>query len=162
MSYFAAAFARSGGDWLGSEIDLDDVETVEEVAGAASQVESDGGLVIVLVEEEDWFGVIRVEPDDEPRVYVSDAAETVRSVIGTALLSELAEEYAQVGEEDEDEAAPPVLPAEPLGEPGVLDDLGVSADELNRLAAAIGTSPADAVTAIAERLGCVDALEAVR
>ena len=151
MSYFAAAFTRTGGGWQGEEIDLDDVRQIEDVAEVASQVESDDGVVVVLVEDEDWFGVVRVDPDDDPKAFVSDAAEAVRSPVGAALLSELAANES-----------PDDLPSEPLGDKGVLDDLGVPSDELHQLAVGIGTSPSEAVAVLAERLGCVDALEAVR
>ncbi len=157
MSYFAAAFARAEGEWLASEIDLNDVEDIEGIADVALQVESDDGLVVVLLEEEDWFGVVRVETDEDPRVYVSDAAEAARSVVGEAALSELAGEY-QV-ETDGDASA---LPAEPLGDVGLLDDLGVRAGELARLAGGTGTTPSNVVATLAERLGFVEALETVR
>ncbi|NYH93068.1 tRNA adenosine deaminase-associated protein [Actinopolymorpha rutila] len=177
VSYFAAAFARSGGEWVASETDLDDVETVEDVVDAVHQVESDDEIVLVFVEEENWFGVVRVEGDEEPRVYVSDGAETFRSPVGEALVSELAEEHrlaavvaGDVGGEvpvpatdlDEDEDEPVELPSEPIGEAGLLDDLGIRAEDLNRLAEAIGTPPAAAVAFLAERLGFAEALEAVR
>ncbi|MET9023529.1 tRNA adenosine deaminase-associated protein [Actinopolymorpha sp. NPDC004070] len=178
MSYFAAAFARSGDEWVASETDLDDVETVEDVVDAVQDVESDDENVLVLVEEENWFAVVRVEGDEEPRVYVSDGAETLRSPVGEALVSELVEEHrlaavvaGDAGADlpvvpatdlDEDEDEPVELPAEPIGEAGLLDDLGIRAEDLNRLAAAIGTPPSAAVTFLAERLGFAEALEAVR
>ena len=115
---------REAGGWR-SEIDLNDVEDIEDVADAAAQVESDDGLVVVLLEEEDWFGVVRVETDEDPRVYVSDAAEAGRTIMGEAALSELAGEYA-VGD---DRGPTSALPAEPLGDVGLLDDLGVSAGD---------------------------------
>ncbi|MEQ4204151.1 hypothetical protein ABN028_31445 [Actinopolymorpha sp. B17G11] len=161
MSYFAAAFARRGGDWLATEIDLDDAEGVDGVAEAAAEVDADDGIVVVLVEEEEWFGVVRVEPDEDPRVFVSDGAEAGRTPVGGTLVSEIAADYL-----DDDEV--PVsgrgvaLPAEPLGEAGLLDDLGASAETLNRLAGATSTTPADAVAEIAERIGFVDVLETVR
>lgn len=160
MSYFAAAFARRGGDWLATEIDLDDAEDVDGVAEVAAEVDADDGIVVVLVEEEEWFGVVRVEPDEDPRVFVSDGAEAGRTPVGETVVSEIAADYA-------DDEAPVsgrgvALPAEPLGEAGLLDDLGVSAETLNRLAGASGTTPADAVAEIAERIGFVDVLETVR
>ena len=159
MSYFAAAFTRVAGGWQGSEIDLNDVESIEDVADAAAHVESDDGLVVVLLEEEDWFGVVRVETDEEPRLYVSDGAEAWRTTIGESVLSELASDYA-VG--DDPETDEPTLPSGPLGEAGLLDDLGVSTGYLNRLAANSGSTPSDAMAALAEHLGFVDALESVR
>jgi putative tRNA adenosine deaminase-associated protein len=164
VSYFAAAFARSEGEWVASEIDLDDVESVEGVVDAVQQVETDDGIVLVFVEEENWFGVIRVEGDDDPRVYVSEAAEAMQSLVGEAVLSQLVEDYrlSEGSDEEDEEDEPVVLPAEPIGEFGVLDDLGIQPGDLNRLAEAIGTSPAAAVSFLADRLGFAEALEAVR
>jgi putative tRNA adenosine deaminase-associated protein len=156
VSYFAAAFARADSEWLASEIDLDDAEDIEGIAEMAAQVESDDGLVVVLLEDEEWFGVVRVESDEDPRVYVSDAAEAGRSVVGQAVLSELASEYG--ADSDPDFGG---LPAEPLGETGLLDDLGVRGGELARLAGSTST-PSDVVATLAERLGFVEALETVR
>ncbi|HEY8456311.1 MAG TPA: tRNA adenosine deaminase-associated protein [Actinopolymorphaceae bacterium] len=160
MSYFAAAFTRSGGDWWGTELDLDDAESIEAIADVASEVDSDDGNVVILVEEEDWFGVVRVEDDDDPRVFVSDGAEAMRTTVGEAMLSEVVIEY--LSEEAMDNGHGSGLPSEPVGEAGLLDDLGVSGRELRRLAADADTSPADAVATLAERLGFVDQLEAVR
>ncbi|MGH3488103.1 MAG: hypothetical protein ACRDP8_09360 [Actinopolymorphaceae bacterium] len=160
MSYFAAAFARRGGDWLATEIDLDDVDGVEGVSEVAAEVDADDGIVVVLVEEEEWFGVVRVEPGEDPRVFVSDGAEAVRTPVGQTLASEIAVDYA-----DDDTAASGrgvTLPASPAGESGLLDDLGVSAETLKRLAGASSTTPADAVAELAERIGFVDVLETVR
>jgi putative tRNA adenosine deaminase-associated protein len=156
VSYFAVAFARADGEWLASEIDLDDAEDIEGIADVAGQVESDDGLVVVLLEDEEWFGVVRVETDEDPRVYVSDAGEAGRSVVGEAVLSELAAEYGV--ESDPDSGG---LPAEPLGDAGLLDDLGVRGGELSRLAGSTST-PSDVVAALAERMGFVEALETVR
>jgi putative tRNA adenosine deaminase-associated protein len=160
VSYFAAAFARRGGDWLATEIDLDDAEDVEGVAEVAAEVDADDGIVVVLVEEEEWFGVVRVEPDEDPRVFVSEGAEAGRTPVGETLVSEIAADYL-----DDDAPASGrgvVLPPEPLGEAGLLDDLGASAETLNRLASSTSTTPADAVAELAERIGFVDVLETVR
>lgn len=152
MSNFAAAFARDDADnWFGEEVDVDDVETVEDLADVVRE-ESDDGLVVALLEHEDWFGVVRVPPDGNAQVYVSDAAEAVRSPVGEILVTDFGD--ARPGE---DTIAPPA----PLGVAGLLHDFGLKAGDLEQLTGS-GVKPADAVTEIAERIGAVDALEELR
>ncbi len=160
MAYFAAAFARSGGDWTGTELDLDEVETLDDLADLGRELLTDDGLVLILLEEEDdWFGVVRVEGGDDPRVYVSDAAETMRSPVGSVLASAVAE---QLRDGDEDDGPVSVLPAGPYGDADLVSDLGLTGDGLNELALATGLSPSEAVASMAERLGFEPALESVR
>lgn len=160
MAYFAAAFARSGGDWTGTELDLDEVETLDDLADLGRELLPDDGVVLVLLEEEDdWFGVVRVEGDDDPRVYVSDAAETMRSPVGSVLAKAVAE---QLSDGDDDEGPVAGLPAGPYGDADLVSDLGLTGDDLNELALATGLSPSEAVASLAERLGFEPALESVR
>ncbi len=52
--------------------------------------------------------------------------------------------------------------AEPVGEAGLLTDLGTSADDLLALCAEEGRLPADVLTEVCERAGCLDVLEGLR
>jgi putative tRNA adenosine deaminase-associated protein len=160
VAYFAAAFARSSGDWTGTELDLEDVESLDDLADLGREVDSDDGTVLLLLEEEDdWFGVVRVEGDDDPRVYVSDASETMRSHVGSVLAAAVAEGLGDGEDEDEPDAD---LPAGPYGDADLLTDLGVTGDDLNDLAITTGLSPSEAVATLAERLGFEPVLESVR
>lgn len=159
MSYFAAAFARDDGDWIGAELDLDAVETIEDLADAAQEeIAADSEFVIVLVEDEDWFAVVRVANDASAEMYVSDAAEAFRSPLGEILVLDIGGFEA---EDDDGEDGEVVVPAAPMGEPGLLTDLGLKSSDLVALATG-GSTSADAITEIAERIGAVDALEDVR
>jgi putative tRNA adenosine deaminase-associated protein len=133
--------------------------------------------VLVLIEQEDaWFGVVRIDGEDDPRIYVSDAAAAARSSYGEILLTDellgrepeddepdldaLDLDGTEDGEdEDGDDAesvgSAEVVPHGPVGDPGVLDDLGVSEKELKSLST-------DALTEIAESLGASEVLETVR
>jgi putative tRNA adenosine deaminase-associated protein len=160
VAYFAAAFARSSGDWTGTELDLDEVESLDDLADLGRELSSDDGSVLILLEEEDdWFGVVRIEGEDDPRVYVSDASETARSPVGSVLAAAIAE---QLGDADEDDGPPAGLPAGPYGDADLVSDLGLTADDLNGLAVATGLSPSEAVASLAEKLGFEPALESVR
>ncbi|WP_406510762.1 hypothetical protein [Streptomyces sp. NBC_00212] len=181
--YFAALLARTEDGWEASDTELDDVETLSDLADLAREAAADGAddTVLVFIEQEDaWFGVVRVDGEEDPRVFVSNAAVAARSSYGAMLTDELLG-HDQDDEEDEldtldldgtedgyeDEAAGAAdepdggepsdgaAPAGPLGESAILADLGVSE---RRLLALDG----DALVTIADALGAAEVLEAVR
>ncbi|MBZ6088486.1 hypothetical protein KVH02_09095 [Streptomyces olivaceus] len=181
--YFAALLARTEDGWEASDTELDDVETLSDLADLAREASPDEDTVLVLIEQEDaWFGVVRVDGEEDPRIYVSDAAAAARSSYGEILLTDellgrdpgddgddldaLDLDGTEDGEsEDEDEdgadggaasaGSGDAVPHGPVGDPEVLDDLGVSEKELRSMSG-------DAVGEIAEALGASEVLETVR
>ncbi len=179
--YFAALLARTEDGWEASDTELDDVETLADLADLAREATADDETVLVLIEQEDaWFGVVRVDGEEDPRIYVSDASAAARSSYGEILLTDelLGRDPAELedldaldldgtedGEEQEaedgdtpDDAQP--IPSGPVGEAGLLADFGMSEKQLLSLSAE--GVPGEALSEIAEALGCVDVLEAVR
>ncbi|MEU6481725.1 hypothetical protein ABZ858_33580 [Streptomyces sp. NPDC047017] len=180
--YFAALLARTEDGWEASDTELDDVETLSDLADLARESASEDDTVLVLIEQEDaWFGVVRVDGEDDPRIYVSDAAAAARSSYGEILLTDelLGREPGDDGPDldsldldgtedgepssagddgdDGDEAgSADAITHSPLGDGEILDDLGVSEKELRALDAD------DALNAIAEALGASEVLETVR
>ncbi|MFF0792768.1 hypothetical protein [Streptomyces spiralis] len=177
--YFAALLARTEDGWEASDTELDDVETLSDLADLAREASAEDDTVLVLIEQEDaWFGVVRVDGEDDPRIYVSDAAAAARSSYGEILLTDelLGREPGDdvpdldsldldgtedgepaSAEDDEEEAvSTEAITHSPLGDGEILDDLGVSEKELRTLAAE------DALSAIAEALGASEVLETVR
>ncbi|MEU6404067.1 hypothetical protein [Streptomyces sp. NPDC046985] len=178
--YFAALLARTEDGWEASDTELDDVETLADLADLARQASPEDDIVLVLIEQEDaWFGVVRVDGEEDPRIYVSDAAAAARSSYGEILLTdellgrepddgadldsldldgtEDGEPAASDDDDDEEEASSDEAIAHgPLGDAEILDDLGVSQKELRILDAE------DALSAIAEALGASEVLETVR
>ena len=166
--YFAALLARTEDGWEASDTELD-VETLSDLADLARESSVDDDTVLVLIEQEDaWFSVVRVDGEDDPRVYVSDAAVASRSSYGELLLADLLAKNSdddldaldldgtEDGEEDEDDdSAAEAVPHGPLGDAGLLDDLGISEKQLKAF-------DTDALTEIAEALGATEILEAVR
>ncbi|GAA2615127.1 MULTISPECIES: hypothetical protein [Streptomyces] len=181
--YFAALLARTEDGWEASDMELDDVESLSDLIDLARSAAVDDDTVVALIEQEDaWFGVVRVDGEEDPRYFVSNASAAARSSYGSMLTKELLgsdEEDDELddldldgtedGEEDavaaftdedadEDEVggtgAEPV-PAGPLGDPGLLDDLGVTNKQLMTL-------DGDALSEIADSLGATEVLEAVR
>jgi len=182
--YFAALLARTEDGWLASEPDLDDVETLADLSDLARAAGDEEETVLVFIEQEDaWFGVIRVDGEEDPRIYVSDAAAAARSSYGEILLTdevlgrdpenldELVDlvdldgtEDGEDDDTDEEAVAGPSedhVPAGPLGETDLLADLGMSAQELLALSRDSALT-GEALGEIADALGAADVLEAVR
>ncbi|MBE8471668.1 tRNA adenosine deaminase-associated protein [Streptomyces justiciae] len=176
--YFAALLARTEDGWEASDTELlDNVETLSDLADLAREAAAEDDTVLVLIEQEDaWFGVVRIDGEDDPRIYVSDAAAAARSSYGEILLTdellgrEPGEDEADLdsldldgtedGEDEDDDdseggASAEAVPHGPVGDVEILDDLGVSHKELKALSE-------DALTEIAEALGASEVLETVR
>ncbi|SHL58689.1 hypothetical protein [Streptomyces yunnanensis] len=172
--YFAALLARTEDGWEASDTELDNVETLTDLADLAREAAVEDDTVVVLIEQEDaWFGIIRVDGEEDPRVFVSNAAVAARSSYGTMLTDELLGRDDSAGDEldsldldgtedgepeadhDLDDDAETAMVSGPLGDAGLLGDLGVTEKELLTL-------DGDALGAIADALGCTDLLEAVR
>src|SRR6478735_12447660 len=97
--YFAALLARTEDGWEASDTELDDVETLSDLTDLAREASVDEDTVLVFIEQEDaWFGIVRVEGEEDPRIYVSDAAAAARSSYGEILTNEL------LGGDDDDPA----------------------------------------------------------
>jgi putative tRNA adenosine deaminase-associated protein len=162
--YFAALLARTEDGWEASDTELDDVETLSDLADLAREAAPDEDTVLVLIEQEDaWFGVVRVDGEEDPRVFVSNAAVASRSSYGELLLTDLDAldlDGTEDGEPEDDgdtaeAGGADALPNGPVGDSALLDDLGVSGKELLAL-------DGDALTEIADALGASEMLEAVR
>ncbi|MBW5481105.1 tRNA adenosine deaminase-associated protein [Streptomyces bambusae] len=180
--YFAALLARTEDGWEASDMELDDVESLTDLTDLARAAAVDDDTVVALIEQEDaWFGVVRVDGEEDPRIFVSNAVLASRSSYGSMLtdellgsdeeedneLDELDLDGTEDGEEDAaaafaddedddggDSGAEPV-PAGPLGDPRLLDDLGVNHKKLLAL-------DGDALSELADALGATEVLEAVR
>ncbi|WP_381796515.1 hypothetical protein [Streptomyces niveus] len=183
--YFAALLARTEDGWEASDTELDDVETLSDLTDLAREASVDENTVLVFIEQEDaWFGVLRVEGEEDPRIYVSDAAMAARSSYGEILTDELlggddddlddaldtldldgTEDGETEEQEDTDDtdgstgtavaAGPGTVPAGPAGDRGILADLGLSEAELLAL-------ETDAMSEIADALGASEVLETAR
>ena len=202
VSYFSAVIGRHGAGWRALDVDVEDVESLDELADhmrAASH--ADGPVLAVLEREDSWFALLRVDAGtEECRAFVSDLQATERSQFAE-LLAPVADldldEYAELREtvrpgsengvrdehedtEDEDEpgeegdaAAEPEDDLEPdpvdddpppawAGDPGLLEDLGVSARDLVTLVVDSSSDPGAVLADVGERCGFDDQLDALR
>lgn len=150
MSYFAAVFARTPHGWTGKEADLDEVESLDDIADLMSDAADEGDPVLLLVEENDeWFAVARMDRDSDLRVFISD--------VRAPLTSELAAIFAEYSADEDDRDR-----AQVGGDLDLLDDLGTNATDLVALATEKGLLPADALLALAERAGFGDEYDQLR
>ncbi|MEE4541227.1 hypothetical protein V2S66_04505 [Streptomyces sp. V4-01] len=177
--YFAALLARTEDGWQASEPDLDDVETLADLSELARAAGDEEETVLVFIEQEDaWFGVIRVDGEEDPRIYVSDAAAAARSSYGEILLTDevlgrdpedlddlVDLDGTEDGEDNDDESVPGPsddhVPIGPLGDTDLLADLGMSTSDLLALSGD-GALTGEALGEIADAIGAADVLEAVR
>ncbi|HWA66068.1 MAG TPA: tRNA adenosine deaminase-associated protein [Mycobacteriales bacterium] len=172
MTYVASTFARVDSAWFGDDVSLDEVEDLDGVVELVREVigdEADTGLLFVEQDDE-WFAVLRLDADGDPRVFVSDA----RAVGSSDIASALAEGAIEVGvatddddKDDEDDVADDedstaLADGDPAGDAGLLSDLGTSASRLLALCAEEGALPADIIAAVCESAGCLDVLEKLR
>lgn len=190
MAYFTAVLAPEGSgddrDWRSVDIDLEAGSPDELGDALRGAVDDDRPVLAVLEREDEWFALVRTEGDIDVKVFVSDAVAAAESAYAPlfaelpaatgrpvrAVRDEEDEEDGETGLEDEDGDAEEAA-AEPArsesgvaedvwaGDPGLLGDLGVSAEVLVRLATS-STDPAEATVEIGELLGFADVLESLR
>jgi putative tRNA adenosine deaminase-associated protein len=151
VPYFAAVFAQTEEGWVACEADLAESEVSDDVTDLMREValESVGDPVLLLVEENDaWFAVVRLDGDEDPRIFVSDAAAAQGSGLG-GLLFELVTEGLETK-----------VDGDPAGDPTLLDDLGVPSPRLLDLGER--AVPTDALSELAEGAGFTEELDALR
>jgi len=163
VSYFAAALACTEAGWTGEELDLDDVADLEALTDVLRDLTGDGpGPALLLLEEDDeYLAVVRADGGSsslsEPRVFLSDQRAVLQSEVAAMLWEQSSQPS---GDDDDDEGTRPV--AEPVGEAGLLGDLGTSAEDLLALCAEEGLLPGDVLAEVCERAGCLEVLEGLR
>jgi putative tRNA adenosine deaminase-associated protein len=150
VSYFTAVLAREDSKWSVHDLDIDSEADLAELTGDLRAVNDTDEPVLLLVEREDaWWAVVRVDGEEDPRVFVSD--------VQGAAVSPYAEILAVVDEDAEEEPAPGTCG----GDLDVLADLGTSTDDLQDMCDE-QLLPMDALAAVAERAGFAEVLDSLR
>jgi putative tRNA adenosine deaminase-associated protein len=85
VSYFCAVIGRTGTRWRALDVDLDDLESLDEVAEHVRASGHPGPVLAVIEHEEEWFALIRTDGDDDPRAFVSDFDACQRGHYATVL-----------------------------------------------------------------------------
>jgi putative tRNA adenosine deaminase-associated protein len=174
VAYFTAVIARAGASWRSRDVEIDDANTLEDLTEALRGVAVGDQPVLAVIEHEDeWFALVRVDGDDEPRLFVSDLAAASHSHYGPLLAPaadvDSADEIDDAGDsdEDEDEEDGDQEDDEPkvaawAGEADLLEDLGVSGRTLRKLVEENSDDPGTVLGEVGEVVGFVELLDALR
>jgi putative tRNA adenosine deaminase-associated protein len=154
VPYFTAVVARERRRWVAQALDLDSIADLDELAGELrAVVDDEDEPVLLMVEREDaWWAVVRVDGEDDPRVFVSDSSGAAVSAYSAVL------ELAAADDDDEDDV---VRQGACAGDFDVLADLGTSPEQLREMCDE-EVPPMDALAAVAERAGFAEVLDSLR
>jgi putative tRNA adenosine deaminase-associated protein len=169
VAYFTAVIARSGATWRARDVEVDDASTLEELTDSLRSVSVGDEPVLAVIEHEDeWFALIRVDGDEEPRLFVSDLGAAGISPYGPLLAPaadmDSAEDLDTAEDDDEnedDEDDEPKIAAW-AGETDLLEDLGVTGRTLRKLVEENGDDPGAVLADVGETVGFVELLDALR
>jgi putative tRNA adenosine deaminase-associated protein len=176
VAYFTAVIARTGSAWRARDVEVDDANSLEDLTDALRSVAVGDQPVLAVIEHEDeWFALVRVDGDDEPRLFVSDLYSAEHSHYGPLLApaadvdsaDEVAEDDDEDDDEDEDEDSDGADEEEPklaawAGETDLLEDLGVSGRTLRKLVEENGEDPGTVLAEVGEVVGFVELLDTLR
>lgn len=175
VAYFTAVIAKIGRAWKARDVEVDDAETLDELADALRSAAVDDQPVLAVVEHEDeWFALVRIDAEEEPRLFVSDLGAASHSPYGEILApaadidvpdddedgggdGEAGSEGEDGGAGDGDESV-----AAWAGEADLLEDLGVSARTLRKLVEDNADDPGAVLGEVGETCGFAELLEALR
>ena len=162
----AVALRRDGSNWSAQDVELDDVETLDDLIDQLDDLDADAteeDVTVVFIEEDDeWLGMLRVTVGTlgDPRIFLSDSRVLATSSLAERLFGDALPIVVEEEEDDEESSGRP--DAEPVGDPELLADLGTPGDVLVEICAAEGALPSDVVAALCERAGCLDVLDELR
>ena len=160
MPYFAAALAQSDDGWSGREIDMDAIEDLDSLVETLRDLNEGGTVLFFLEEDDEYLAIVRIDGDGDPRTFISDDRAVGTSARAALIMEDVAPPDEADADEDDDEGTRP--DAEVAGDVEIVASFGVTSDKLVELCATEGMLPADIVTAICEKAGCADALDALR
>jgi putative tRNA adenosine deaminase-associated protein len=174
VAYFTAVIARAGSSWRARDVEVDDATSLEDLTDALRGVSvSDQPVLAVIEHEDEWFALVRVDGDEEPRLFVSDLFTASHSHYGSLLAPaadvdsadevDAPEDDEEDGDEDgdaEEEQDPKV--AAWAGETDLLEDLGISGRTLRKLVEENGDDPGAVLAEVGEVVGFVELLDALR
>jgi putative tRNA adenosine deaminase-associated protein len=157
VAYFTAVIVRTRSGWRARDIEIDEAETLDELVDVLRE-SGDGDTALAMLEhEDDWFALVRVDGEDDPRVFVSDLDGATHSIFATVIGTDL-DLTVEAGEDDEVGSV-----VEPwAGELDLLGDLGIDGERLRDLVQEHADDPGAALGEIAEAVGITELLEALR
>jgi putative tRNA adenosine deaminase-associated protein len=187
VAYFTAVMVKVGRVWKARDVEIGETETLEGLVDTLRAASVDDQPVLAVVEHEDeWLALVRVDAEEEPRLFVSDFGAASHSPFGGLLASaadvDVPEDGGCTGAADDgsnggsgagfggsgvgsgDVGDGEYIEYAPVwaGEPDLLEDLGVGARTLRRLVEDHADDPGAVLGALGEAVGFVDLLEALR
>ena len=79
MSFFTAVMASDGSSWRARDVDVEDCADLDDLSDLMRAAAVEDGPVLCVIEREDgWFALVRVDGEDDPRLFVSDLASALR------------------------------------------------------------------------------------
>jgi putative tRNA adenosine deaminase-associated protein len=162
VPYFTAVLARNGSRWIARDLEVETGEPLVDVAHRLRAVAYDDEPVLLIVEHEDeWFALVRVDGEDDPRVFLSDVPGVASSSYAEMLGAEdvVPEPVVRVADDDDDGV--PEIANQPAGDADVLADLGVPGEALTSLCQE-GLPPAEALAEVSAKAGFEDLLDSLR
>jgi putative tRNA adenosine deaminase-associated protein len=173
VAYFTAVIARAGSAWRARDVEVDDAASLEDLTDALRSVAVGDQPVLAVIEHEDeWFALVRVDGDDEPRLFVSDLYSASHSHYGPLLAPAADVDSADDVDEDDDEGddedddggedEEELKVAAWAGETDLLEDLGISGRTLRKLVEENGEDPGAVLAEVGEVVGFVELLDALR
>lgn len=169
MSHFAAALTRTEDGWDAQEFGLEEIEDLDTLTDQLRDLAADADattLVLFVEEDDEYLAIVRLEGEADPRVFLSDVRAIDTSAIAAMLYEEAAAETVEDADDDEDEDeeedSAVRVEADPAGDNDLLADLGAPGKVLLDLCAEEGMLPGDIITALCERIGCSEQVEALR
>jgi putative tRNA adenosine deaminase-associated protein len=160
VPYFAAALVQSTDGWSAREVDMDNVEDLDSLVELLRDAAESGTALFFLEEDDEYLAIVRVDGDGDPRTFISDDRAVGTSNLAALVMEDVAPPEEADAEDDEDESTRP--DAEVAGDADIVASFGVPADRLVDLCHTEGMLPADIVSAICEKAGCLDALDEIR
>ena len=174
VAYFTAVIARAGSAWRARDVEVDDATSLEDLTDALRGVAVGDQPVLAVIEHEDeWFALVRIDGDDEPRLFVSDLYSASHSHYGPLLAPaadvDSADEVADEDEDDDEDSdgESEAEDEEPkvaawAGETDLLEDLGISGRTLRKLVEENGEDPGAVLAEVGEVVGFVELLDTLR
>ncbi|MBB4935384.1 putative tRNA adenosine deaminase-associated protein [Lipingzhangella halophila] len=164
MSIFAAVFCLSADTWMGTEVDLDGAESIDDVAdlmrdvsGAHGPDAAEGTMLLLIEADDEWFGLVRVDDHSDPQVFLSDAR-----VVHEHPVAELLLESGEIEAPEQVEGTGQKPYPNPGGTGALLSDIGTSERDLLSLTLSEGILPGDVLSTVAARAGFADYLDSLR
>lgn len=161
MSYFTAVLSRSGSRWRVHDLDVGDIDTATLVDELRMFADEDEPVLLLVEREDEWWGVLRVDGAEDPRVFVSDVDGAERSPYAELLAVDAIEPVPPPAPSDDDEDVPVPTGGGCGGDLDLLADIGTDPDVLRSLCDE-GALPMDALAAVAEGAGFAEVLDSLR